>query len=95
MSAQENVLEIRDVAVHFEGRGGLFGRSAHTVKAVNGVSLDIVKGETVALVGESGCGKSTLSNTIVGLRPEASGLERMRWSAQRDAPSTISAAKSR
>ncbi|MBB3148554.1 oligopeptide transport system ATP-binding protein [Phyllobacterium trifolii] len=77
MSAPENVLEIRNVAVHFQGRAGLFGRSAHTVKAVNGVDLDILKGETVALVGESGCGKSTLSNTIVGLQPPTTGSIRL------------------
>ncbi|CAN7263358.1 ATP-binding cassette domain-containing protein [Phyllobacterium sp. LjRoot231] len=77
MSAPENVLEIRDVAVHFQGRAGLFGRSAHTVKAVNGVSLDILKGETVALVGESGCGKSTLSNAIVGLQQPTTGSIRI------------------
>jgi oligopeptide/dipeptide ABC transporter ATP-binding protein len=73
MSGTANVLEIRDVAVHFSGRGGMFGGSIHTVKAVNGVTLDIAKGETVALVGESGCGKSTLSNTIVGLQQPVAG----------------------
>jgi oligopeptide transport system ATP-binding protein len=77
MSEARNVLEIRDVAVHFAGRGGLFGGSSHTVKAVNGVSLDIAKGETVALVGESGCGKSTLSNTIVGLQQPVAGSVRI------------------
>ncbi|KAA0697140.1 dipeptide ABC transporter ATP-binding protein [Neorhizobium sp. P12A] len=73
MSGTANVLEIRDVAVHFSGRGGMLGGSTHTVKAVNGVTLDIAKGETVALVGESGCGKSTLSNTIVGLQQPVAG----------------------
>ncbi|MBS9719686.1 ATP-binding cassette domain-containing protein [Tianweitania sp. BSSL-BM11] len=71
--SQENVLEMRDVAVHFGGRGGFFGSSGAVVKAVNGVDLDIRKAETVALVGESGCGKSTLSNTIVGLQTPVSG----------------------
>jgi oligopeptide/dipeptide ABC transporter ATP-binding protein len=77
MSETNNVLEIRDVAVHFSGRSGLFGGSPHTVKAVNEVSLDIAKGETVALVGESGCGKSTLSNTIVGLQRPVAGSVRI------------------
>ncbi|MGO6694427.1 ABC transporter ATP-binding protein [Rhizobium johnstonii] len=77
MSGTDNVLEIRDVAVHFAGRGGLLGGPAATVKAVNGVSLDIAKGETVALVGESGCGKSTLSNTIVGLQQPVAGSVRI------------------
>ncbi|WP_454854826.1 ABC transporter ATP-binding protein [Rhizobium binxianense] len=77
MSGADNVLEIRDVAVHFAGRGGLFGAPGATVKAVNGVNLDIAKGETVALVGESGCGKSTLSNTIVGLQQPVAGSVRI------------------
>lgn len=73
MNVADNVLEIRDIAVHFAGRGG----PAAAVKAVNGVSLDIAKGETVALVGESGCGKSTLSNTIVGLQQPVAGSVRI------------------
>lgn len=77
MSDANRVLEIRDVAVHFTGRAGLFGRSPFVVKAVNGVSLDISAGETVALVGESGCGKSTLSNTIVGLQQPVEGSIRI------------------
>ena len=72
-----NVLEVRDVAVHFEGRGGMFSRASHTVKAVNGVDLVIKPGETVALVGESGCGKSTLSNAIVGLQKPTAGSIRI------------------
>lgn len=77
MSDIDQVLEIRDVAVHFTGRAGLFGRSPFVVKAVNGVSLTISAGETVALVGESGCGKSTLSNTIVGLQQPVEGSIRI------------------
>jgi oligopeptide/dipeptide ABC transporter ATP-binding protein len=72
-----HVLELKDVAVHFGGRGGLFGTSGQVVKAVNGVDLTIGRGETVALVGESGCGKSTLSNTIVGLQAPVSGSIRI------------------
>ena len=73
----ENVLELRDVAIHFGGRSGLFGPPAAVVKAVNGVDLTIGRGETVALVGESGCGKSTLSNAIVGLQPPVAGSIRV------------------
>ncbi|MCJ8518834.1 oligopeptide/dipeptide ABC transporter ATP-binding protein [Pseudorhizobium tarimense] len=69
----QNVLELKDVAVHFGGRAGLLRSSGVVVKAVNGVDLEIRKAETVALVGESGCGKSTLSNTIVGLQAPVSG----------------------
>jgi peptide/nickel transport system ATP-binding protein/oligopeptide transport system ATP-binding protein len=71
------VLELRDVAVHFGGRGGRFTSPGPVVKAVNGVDLTIGRGETVALVGESGCGKSTLSNTIVGLQAPVSGSIRV------------------
>lgn len=68
-----NVLELRDVAVHFGGRRRMFGAQGAVIKAVNGVSLTIRPGETVALVGESGCGKSTLSNAIVGFEPPVAG----------------------
>ena len=73
MTGETYVLEAKDVAVHFGGRAGLFGKPAATVKAVNGVDLIIRAGETVALVGESGCGKSTLSNAIVGLQKPTRG----------------------
>lgn len=67
------VLDITDVKVHFGGRGGFLKAPAPPVRAVDGVSLSIAKGETLALVGESGCGKSTLSNAILGLTPATSG----------------------
>jgi len=76
-SSSGNVLEISDVAVHFPIRSGVLGTAVGTVKAVNGVSLTIGHGETVALVGESGCGKSTLSNTIVGLQQPVAGSVRV------------------
>ena len=63
----DKVLEVADLAVHFAPRGGLFSKPGPTVKAVDGVTFAIAKGETLALVGESGCGKSTLSNAILGL----------------------------
>ena len=72
-SITDNVLELRDLAVYFGGRKRLLGQPAAVVKAVNGVDLDIMRGETVALVGESGCGKSTLSNAIVGLQAPVAG----------------------
>jgi oligopeptide transport system ATP-binding protein len=78
MSASDNILEVRDVAVHFGGRHGLFGRPGPVLKAVNGVDLTIRRNETVALVGESGCGKSTLSNAIVGLLPPTQGSIRIK-----------------
>lgn len=67
-------LELQDIKTHFPVRKGLFGsQSSEKVKAVDGVSLTISKGEILGLVGESGCGKSTLSRTIMQLIPATSG----------------------
>ena len=61
-------LELHDVKTHFPIRGGaLSGATGKVIKAVDGVSLNIEKGEILGLVGESGCGKSTLSRTIMQL----------------------------
>ena len=51
----------------------LEGKPRMILKAVNGIDLDIVKGQTFALVGESGCGKSTVANLVVGLHPPTAG----------------------
>jgi oligopeptide transport system ATP-binding protein len=63
----EPLLSIRDLEVHFD-----LGRN-RVVKAVDGVSLDIFRGETLGLVGESGCGKSTLGRAILRLTEPTSG----------------------
>jgi oligopeptide transport system ATP-binding protein len=68
------VLEVADLRVHFPVRRGLvFERIAGTVRAVDGVSFAIGRGETLGLVGESGCGKTTVGRAIVGLTPPTSG----------------------
>ncbi|TYR31583.1 ATP-binding cassette domain-containing protein [Mesorhizobium microcysteis] len=72
----EPLLSVRDLKVHFPIRGGLMGRPVGWVKAVDGVSLDIARGESVALVGESGCGKSTLGAAILGMQKPTSGTIR-------------------
>ena len=67
-------LELQDLHTHFPVKGsGLFSKSTETIRAVNGVSLKIEKGEILGLVGESGCGKSTLSRTVMQLQPATSG----------------------
>jgi oligopeptide/dipeptide ABC transporter ATP-binding protein len=72
----EEVLEARDVHVTFQSRtglmSGLLGGDAAGARAVDGVSLKLLRGEVLALAGESGCGKTTLARTMVGLqRPNA------------------------
>jgi oligopeptide transport system ATP-binding protein len=69
------VLEASDVRVTFRTASGLFGRTRHEIRAVDGVDLRVRAGETVGVVGESGSGKSTLGRAVLRLQ-EASGLVR-------------------
>jgi len=68
----ESYLQVQDLFVQYRGRGTLFG-AGRPVKAVDGVSLEIKKGETLGLVGESGCGKSTLGRAILRLTDLSGG----------------------
>ena len=71
------VLAVRDLAVHFPIRKGLLKRAVGQVKAVDGVSLDVAAGETLALVGESGCGKTTLARAVLRLIEPTAGEVRL------------------
>ncbi|BCX46226.1 hypothetical protein HAHE_01340 [Haloferula helveola] len=67
-------LEIKDLHTHFTKKsGGWLSGQTETIRAVDGVSLDVQKGEILGLVGESGCGKSTLSRTVMQLIRPTSG----------------------
>lgn len=70
---QENILQVRDLKVYFPIRKGIFARACGYVKAVDGVSFDLRRGETLGVVGESGCGKSTTSRAILGLNRPCGG----------------------
>ena len=87
-AAGDVLVSVRDVVKYFEIRGGLLGIShVGSVKAVDGVSFDVRKGETLGLVGESGCGKTTLGKVILGLLPATSGEVRFRDQPIFDLPS--------
>src|SRR5512140_2869698 len=66
------LLSLDDLAVHFQVGNALAG-GVKTLKAVDGVTLDVKAGECLGLVGESGCGKSTLALAIMGLIPPTRG----------------------
>jgi peptide/nickel transport system ATP-binding protein len=76
----EPLLSLEDVEVHFENRPGLldFSDETETVRAVDGVSLDIEERDVVSLVGESGCGKTTLGKTAIGLQRPSGGSVKYR-----------------
>ncbi|MBQ3578905.1 MAG: dipeptide ABC transporter ATP-binding protein [Firmicutes bacterium] len=69
----DKIIEIKDLHVHFPIRTMILQRTIGNVKAVDGVSLDINRGETLGLVGESGCGKTTIGRAIVRLNEPTSG----------------------
>jgi len=67
------LLEVKNLVKHFEVGGGMFGKAAGLVRAVDGVSFSIRRGETLGLVGESGCGKTTTGRCVLQLERPTSG----------------------
>ncbi len=69
----DDLIVVKDLVKYFPIRSGFFQRVTAQVKAVDGVSFTIKRGETLGLVGESGCGKTTVGRTILRLIPHTSG----------------------
>ena len=67
------LLSVRNLTKHYTRKGGLFGGEKSVVRAVDGVSFDVLPGETLGLVGESGCGKTTTGRAILRLIEPTSG----------------------
>ena len=68
-----NLLTVKDLRKHFPVRRGLLRRVCGYVKAVDGVSFDLTRKQTLGLVGESGCGKTTAGRTIIRLLEPTAG----------------------
>ena len=71
------LLEVSDLVKHFPIAGSVFRRSREAVRAVDGLSFHVDKGETLSIVGESGCGKSTVGKAILRLIEPTSGELRL------------------
>jgi oligopeptide transport system ATP-binding protein len=71
-----NLVEVDNLKVHFPIRSGIFKTVQGTVKAVDGVTFEVRRGETLGLVGESGCGKSTIGRAMIRLREATEGSVR-------------------
>jgi oligopeptide/dipeptide ABC transporter ATP-binding protein len=73
MASTEKLIEVKHLKKYFSLSGGVFRKVLGYVRAVDDISFDIYRGETLGLVGESGCGKTTTGRTILRLLPATSG----------------------
>jgi len=72
-STNETLIRVEDLFMHFPVYRGIIRRQVGAIRAVDGVSFEVMKGETLGLVGESGCGKTTVGRTILQLYKPTSG----------------------
>lgn len=86
LSSPSSLLQVNDLQVHFPIRKGVLQRVVGQVKAVDGVSLELAAGKTLALVGESGCGKTTLGKAVLQLIRPTGGTVAFAGNALIDAP---------